>query len=583
MFEKQLCGQRRASGLPVFLFILIVALFSSAFLTADAFAGVYTEVRVGESVILTVPYQIKRYSVTVQEQMQDSSNQGVKIDKNTEPKSPALVQVIYVTPARPGAGTFTNVSNPPGIPGQPGETPGAGKTELKIDGQYPGKSTLIVWDKNDNKQFFDINVIEDTTDLEKRIDEIARDDAPNVHIKTINNTIIVSGHVSTSERKARIDELLKSIAYPVGSKEIAYLQGGQTTETEKNFGDPNDKTVRYVDMIEVANAPEIDLQITVASIDRNAMRELGINWAYASRNLTIDTAVSSVTGGIGQIGNLISGSKGNGAIQPQNPSQSGNQGGGLNSTVNGATLGVVSWPSGTQYLIKALASKGLARVLASPDLLVRDGEVGSFLAGGEFPVPVVQSGTIGGSGSNSTSISVEWKKFGVIMNMKPVVKEDGSIEINMENNTGRNNTAVGNGSDNCGIEVSSLDYADSVQFSGFTIPALKVDHINTNVELKNGETFVVGGIINDDWQKNITKVPLLGDLPIIGAFFRDQQMQKNERELVFFITPKLVKALPPGVKPALPGANEPTKEQDDAFRFIPMLPNSISTDPLKLK
>ena len=249
---QRLFGQRRASGFTVFPFILIAALLSSAVFAADSYAGVYTEVRVGESVILTVPYQIKRYSVTVQEQTQESSGQGVKKDINREPKSPALVQVISA---------------------------GAAKTEIKIDGQFPGKSTLIVWDKNDHKQFFDVNVITDITDLQKSVDEVAKDDAPNVHMKTMNNTIIVSGNVSSENRKARIENVLKSVAYPVGSKEITYLQGGQTTETEKNFGDPNDKTVRYVSLLEVSDAPQVELQITVASIDRTAMRELGINWA----------------------------------------------------------------------------------------------------------------------------------------------------------------------------------------------------------------------------------------------------------------------------------------------------------------
>ncbi len=549
---QRLFGQRRASGFTVFSVMLIAAiLFSSAVFAVNSFAGVYTEVRVGESVILTVPYQIKRYSVTVQEQTQETSGQGVKMEKDREPKSPALVQIISA---------------------------GTAKTEIKIDGQFPGKSTLIVWDKNDQKTFYDIDVVTDITDLQKSIDEVAKDDAPNVHMKIMGNTIIVSGNVSSEHRKARIENVLKSVAYPVGSKEITYLQGGQTTETEKNFGDPNDKTIRYVSLLEVSDAPQVELQITVASIDRTAMRELGINWAYASKNLTIDTAVSSVSGGLSQITNLISGSKGNGGILPTQSSQNGNLGGGLNTAVNGATLGVIHWPSGTQYLIKALASKGLARVLAEPNLLVREGETGRFLAGGEFPVPVVQNATAG----STASVSIEWKEFGVKLNMSPAVKENGNIEILM----GRKSTERGsNTSDenNNGISVSTLDFGDGVQLQGFTIPALKTDYIDTDVELKEGETFVVAGILNDDWQKNITKVPLLGDLPIIGAFFRDQQLQKNERELVFFVTPKLAKAMAPGTKPEIPGANEPTKEQDDAFRFMPLLPNSIAIDPMKVK
>lgn len=539
---QRLFGQRRASGFTVFSVIVIAALLSSGVFTADSFAGVYTEVRVGESVVLTVPYQIKRYSVTVQEQTMESSSQGVKKDTEREPKSPALVQVIYSVPDKPGPG----------------------KTEIKIDGQYPGKSTLIVWDKKDQKTFYDIDVVTDITDLQKSVDEVARDDARNVHMKIVGNTIIVSGNVSSEHRKARIENVLKSVAYPVGSKEITYLQGGQTTETEKNFGDPNDKTVRYVSLLEVSEAPQVELQITVASIDRTAMRDLGINWAYASKNLTIDTAVSGVSGGLTSIPRLLSGT----------------DSGGLDTEgITGANLGVVHSPGGTQFLIKALASKGLARVLANPNLLVREGETGRFLAGGEFPVPVVQNtGTTG----SAPSVTIEWKEFGVKLNMSPVAKENGNIEILM----GRKSTERGSNTseeNSNGISVSTLDFANGIKFGGFTIPALKTDYIDTDVELKEGETFVVAGILNDDWQKNIDKVPLLGDIPIIGAFFRDQHLEKHERELVFFVTPKLVKPLPAGAKPELPGANEPTKEQDNAFKFIPMLPNSMSMDPLKTK
>jgi pilus assembly protein CpaC len=529
---KRLFGQRRAPRFTVFSVILIAAILSSAVFAADSFAGVYTEVRVGESVILTIPYQIKRYSVTVQEMTEESSLQGVKKEANREPKSPALVQVISATPA---------------------------KTEIKIDGQFPGKSTLIVWDKDDKKTFYDVNVVMDTTDLKARLDEIAPGD--KITLRNLKNTVIVEGNVSSQHRKARIDSVLASFGRDVQSKDLVFLQGGQTMQTDSRS---DEKGIKYVDLLEVSNSPQIDLQITVASIDRTAMRELGINWAYASRNLTIDTAVSSVSGGLTSIPKLLSGTKS----------------GGLDTEgITGANLGVVHSPSGTQYLIKALASKGLAKVLASPDLLVREGETGRFLAGGQFPVPVVQnSGTAG----TTPSVSIEWKEFGVKLNMSPVVKENGNIEILM----GRKSQERGSNTtdqNNNGISVSTLDFADGVQFSGFTIPALKTDYIDTDVELKEGETFVVAGILNDDWQKNISKVPLLGDIPIIGAFFRDQKLQKNERELVFFVTPKLAKAMAPGVKPEVPGANEPTKEQDDAFKFIPMLPNPISMDPMKVK
>ncbi len=199
-------------------------------------------------------------------------------------------------------------------------------------------------------------------------------------------------------------------------------------------------------------------------------------------------------------------------------------------------------PSGTQFLIKALASKGLARVLAEPNLLVREGETGRFLAGGEFPVPVVKirdrgQRTIRKHRVEGVRREAEhespWSR-------KTAISRYSWAESPTERGS---NTSEENSN---GISVSTLDFANGVQFSGFTIPALKTDYIDTDVELKEGETFVVAGILNDDWQKNIDKVPLLGDIPIIGAFFRDQQLEKHERELVFFVTPKLAKAMAGG-------------------------------------
>jgi pilus assembly protein CpaC len=134
-----------------------------------------------------------------------------------------------------------------------------------------------------------------------------------------------------------------------------------------------------------------------------------------------------------------------------------------------------------------------------------------------------------------------------------------------------------------GIEVSSLDYANAITLSGFRIPAIKKDSVSTSVDLRDGETFVIAGLINEEWSKNLDKLPLLGDIPILGAFFRDQRLNKTERELVFLVTPKIMKPMKQGERVELPGSAEPTERQIDDLRWMPLLPSSHSLDPEQLK
>jgi pilus assembly protein CpaC len=525
------CGP---AGLSLF-FILTTAVSVLAIPRASLAAGTPTEVRVGESIILTLPYRVKRFSVTVQETDENAPSDKKITNDKREPKGPALVQVISAD-----------------------ET----QTEMKIDGQYVGKSTLIVWDKDGKKAFFDITVVLDTSELMDRITEVAPGD--KVQVRVLKNSVIVSGSVSNEERKARIDSILKSFGRDVKSRDLVYLEGGVVKEVD-NTGSADDKGIKYVNLLEVTDTPQVQMQIVVASIDRTATRELGINWAYAGRSLTIDSAVSSVSPGLSNISNLLSGTK---------------SGGLATDGINGANLGIIHSPSGTQYLLRALASKGLAKVLAEPNLIVRSGEIGRFLAGGEFPIPVVQSANIGGGTGNQTSITVIFKEFGVKLNLTPVIKENGNIEIRM---CGKPKAGDIYSEDEAGIIVSSLDFANAVELSGFKIPALKKDYVNTNVELKENESFVVAGLINEEWTKNLDKIPFLGDIPILGAFFRDQKLQKTERELVFFITPKLMRPMMAGEKPQFPGVAEPTREQNEDLSFVPKMPTERSNDPEKLK
>jgi pilus assembly protein CpaC len=169
--------------------------------------------------------------------------------------------------------------------------------------------------------------------------------------------------------------------------------------------------------------------------------------------------------------------------------------------------------------LDALENKGVVRTLAEPTLVAMSGDTANFLAGGEFPIPVAQSGA--GTGSSGT-ITVEFKQFGIALAFTPTVLKDGLINLVVA------------------PEVSSIDRANTVTSNGIVIPGLKVRRARTTVELRDGESFTIAGLLADDYGNNINQFPFLGDLPILGPFFRNSSNTRSERELVLVVTPHLV-------------------------------------------
>ena len=178
-----------------------------------------------------------------------------------------------------------------------------------------------------------------------------------------------------------------------------------------------------------------------------------------------------------------------------------------------------------QGILNALESKGLSRTLAKPTLVALSGERASFLAGGEFPVPVAQ--TSGGS-TNSPAITVEFKTFGVSLAFTPTVLSDRTINLVVE------------------PEVSEIDSSASLTLNGITIPGLRTRRVNTTLELRDGESFAIAGLLQNDSKVSISQSPILGSLPIIGSLFRSTRYQKGETELLIVVTPHLVAPIKPG-------------------------------------
>jgi pilus assembly protein CpaC len=188
--------------------------------------------------------------------------------------------------------------------------------------------------------------------------------------------------------------------------------------------------------------------------------------------------------------------------------------------------------------ITALEGQRLLEMLAEPNLLAISGQQASFLAGGEFPFPVVQPSTAG------TSVSIMWREYGVRLNFQPVVTPRGTIRLKVA------------------PEVSSLDYTNSVTVQGVTIPGLSTRRVQTDVELESGQSFVIAGLLDTQTTDNLSKIPGIGSIPVLGKLFQSKTVSKNNSELLVLITPEVVRPIPAG---------QPTPE----LRFPrPFMPNN---------
>ncbi|HEY6869749.1 MAG TPA: type II and III secretion system protein family protein [Novosphingobium sp.] len=280
---------------------------------------------------------------------------------------------------------------------------------------------------------------------------------------------------------------------------------------------------KVVNMISVGSSQQVMLEVRFAEVNRTAGREIGIG-VFGS-----GTRFSGLTGrGTGWVGGVpgtvTTDSTGavtiSGAI-PQHLTTTGISGafGVFRQTFNigGLTL---------DGMLNALEARGLSKTLAQPTLLALSGERAAFLAGGEFPVPVAQTGSAGAVGGQA--ITVEFKPFGVSLAFTPTVLSDKTISMIVE------------------PEVSQIDPQASLTLNGITIPGIRTRRASTTVELRDGESFALAGLLQTDFKTDIAQLPVLGSIPILGSLFRSTNFQKGQTELLIVVTPHLVAPLRPG-------------------------------------
>jgi pilus assembly protein CpaC len=317
----------------------------------------------------------------------------------------------------------------------------------------------------------------------------------------LNTTLVVSHNVS------RLRQALRAVAPDADIDAISVddsliLTGVVQTPVEAE--NIRAVAVRFapqpgalINQIRVIAPNQVNLRVRVAEVSKETLKQFGINWE------TITRLGSNVLFGVGFGRDFISGS-----VIPRA------------GELNTLALGYRNGSQDINAAIDALATEGLITVLAEPNLTALSGETASFLAGGEFPIPIAQAGS-----NNTSSISVEFKTFGVGLAFTPNLLDAGRINLRVR------------------PEVSQLSTAGAVQLSGFTIPALTTRRAETTVELGSGQSFVIAGLLQNNTTQDISKVPLLGDLPVLGALFKSDRFRRNESELVIIVTPYIVRPI----------------------------------------
>jgi pilus assembly protein CpaC len=357
-------------------------------------------------------------------------------------------------------------------------------TSLYVLGKKMGTTSLTLYDRGGRLiAVMDVVVGPDTITLKRQLAELMP--ASTIGVRTSNDSIVLEGVVPDAPTADRAVQLAST-----------YAPG------------------KVVNLLTIGSAQQVMLDVRFAEVKRSSLQQLGLQWNIMS---------CRSANPCGNLNSVI----GNGStLVPK--SSSDNTGQFLTGAITG-TFGIISrafraFGQNFNVTLDALEEKGAVTTLAEPTLVALSGQTASFLAGGEFPVPVSQGN--GGTGGGGTAITVEWKPFGVSLAFTPTVLADGVI--NME----------------VAPEVSSIDPSASITINNLTIPGLQTRRAKSVVEMRDGESFALAGLIRKDFSDTVRQVPLLGSLPIIGALFRSTGFNHDETELVIIVTPHLVRPVP---------------------------------------
>jgi pilus assembly protein CpaC len=375
--------------------------------------------------------------------------------------------------------------------------------EVLINGKAPGETTVILWQQDGARTMYELTVRPNMARIAAIRGQLKEGLAgQDVSLDFENDTVFLRGTVkdlSSAERAA-------GMAATLG------------------------KVVNLLRVEVPAAEPQILLRVRFADVDRSATTSFGFNLLS--------------TGAANTIGQITTGQFGPAVPNIQNNAVQFTLSDALNIFLFRSDLNLGA-------LIKALEARSLLQMLAEPNLLTLNGKPASFVAGGEFPFPVVQGGAAAGA------VTIQFREYGVRINFLPIVTPRGSIRLQVA------------------PEVSSLDYSNALQFQGYTIPALATRRVQTQVELESGQSFVIAGLLDNTITETLNKIPGIGDIPLLGKLFQSRSRTRNNSELLVLVTPELVRPIPGGA--ALPEVRMPQEFLPGTATVAPRTPGSEIT------
>ncbi len=367
-------------------------------------------------------------------------------------------------------------------------------TQILVHGKAPGEVSLLIWDELERSRSFDLRVDVDVSACAEEEHRVFPDE--RITVTPSRSAIVLSGHVSTED-----------VAKRAGLLADAYSKNVVNVLT---FGP--------------VGAQEVLLQVKFVEVDRSAMTQFGLNLFSTGAGNSIGTLTTGQFGGFGPQ-----------QIQSGSP---------ITETINNPLNLFFFRPDiNLGATIEALQSKNVLQILAEPNLIALNGKEASFLAGGQFPFPIVQPG------AGFTTVTIAFKEFGVKLVFTPLITPNGNIHLKVA------------------PEVSALDFSNALTVNGTTIPALSTRKAETEFELQDGQSFVIAGLIDNRVTDIFNKVPGLGDIPILGQFFRSKSVQKSNSELMVLCTVRRIS--PETTSPALPQAPKPFLDKNGFDTKLP--------------
>ena len=389
------------------------------------------------------------------------------------------------------------------------EAAAVGLHEVLVNGKAPGETTLIIWQRDGNRVFFDLTVRPNTSEAKAKLQAVRRElkkqlPGQNVEVSLESGNVFLSGTV----------------------QDVSSAQRAQA------IADTLGKTVNLLYVAVPPSEAEILLNIKFALIDKTVTKQFGFNLLN--------------TGAGNSIGGTTTGQYAAPSLTPATPLS-------LPPTVtlsNALNVFLLDSHLNLGATIEALESRNMFEILSEPNVLAVNGQPATFLAGGKFPYPVVQGGTAG----SVPTVTIQFQEFGVRLNFVATLTPRGTIRLELA------------------PEVSALDFSNGLLFQGFNIPGIDVRRVHTEIELEPGQSFAIGGLMDRRTTELLSKIPILGDIPLLGKLFQSRNVQKENTELLILATPTLVRPMPAGQK--APELNFPDKGSEK-------LPKPITETPLQ--